>query len=72
MHIFIGGIRVCTFCGKVALSALRNDPTGDLDVQQEDFTLSMENSFDSVTPSGSAFWANSTKRSSSASQIRPR
>ncbi|KAJ8321633.1 hypothetical protein KUTeg_000104 [Tegillarca granosa] len=37
-----GGIRVCTYCGKVALSALQSEPSGDFQVDREDLGLSID------------------------------
>lgn len=58
-----GGIRVCTYCGKVAMSALQNEPsTGDLRVEREDLRLSMEYS-DSGGPVGAnSIWGSSKKQ----------
>ncbi|XP_033727626.1 1-phosphatidylinositol 3-phosphate 5-kinase-like [Pecten maximus] len=60
-----GGIRVCTYCGKVAMSALQNEPsTGDLRVEREDLRLSMEYS-DSGGPVGAnSIWGSSMKQGS--------
>ncbi|XP_060077952.1 1-phosphatidylinositol 3-phosphate 5-kinase-like [Ylistrum balloti] len=62
-QIFCSGIRVCTYCGKVAMSALQNEPsTGDLRVEREDFRLSMEYS-DSGGPAGAnSIWGSSKKQ----------
>ncbi|XP_055998370.1 1-phosphatidylinositol 3-phosphate 5-kinase-like isoform X3 [Ostrea edulis] len=37
-----GGIRVCTYCGKVALSALQTEPTGNMHVDSDDLGNSTE------------------------------
>lgn len=33
---------MCTYCGKVAMSALQNEPSGNISVDKEDLQLSME------------------------------
>ena len=38
----VGGIRVCTYCGKVAMSALQAEPEGNLHVEREDLGLSID------------------------------
>ncbi|XP_062584452.1 1-phosphatidylinositol 3-phosphate 5-kinase-like isoform X2 [Saccostrea cucullata] len=37
-----GGIRVCTYCGKVALSALQTEPTGNMHVESDELGNSTE------------------------------
>ncbi|XP_065940327.1 1-phosphatidylinositol 3-phosphate 5-kinase isoform X5 [Magallana gigas] len=37
-----GGIRVCTYCGRVALSALQTEPTGYMHIERDDLGNSTE------------------------------
>ncbi|XP_078330913.1 1-phosphatidylinositol 3-phosphate 5-kinase-like isoform X6 [Crassostrea virginica] len=37
-----GGIRVCTYCGKVAMTALQTEPTGNMHVERDDLGNSTE------------------------------
>lgn len=39
---FVGGIRVCTYCGRVALSALQTEPTGYMHIERDDLGNSTE------------------------------
>ncbi|KAK3088070.1 hypothetical protein FSP39_014286 [Pinctada imbricata] len=41
-QIFCSGIRVCTYCGKVAMSHLQAEPEGKLRVEREDLGLSLD------------------------------
>lgn len=38
----VGGIRVCTYCGKVAMTALQTEPTGNMHVERDDLGNSTE------------------------------
>ncbi|XP_021352266.1 1-phosphatidylinositol 3-phosphate 5-kinase-like isoform X3 [Mizuhopecten yessoensis] len=58
-----GGIRVCTYCGKVAMSALQNEPsTGDLRVEREDLRLSMEYTYSGGLMGANSIWGSSKKQ----------